>query len=552
MSSIDIKTAQQTYKAETEYEMLQKMAQAYGCRLIYKYANHYGDKLIPTDYKIIMVPGDAQEQAFLNSPLIHNAVLIYQDGNIVNECLANISTNGDTPDTLTPSSDSHFQNGSKNTSEGSCPKCGNLVGPADIFCRVCGATLQNKTTPAEIEKQPTPISQQESQVDTNPNNILSPFKATKTELDLGGNKVQRKSATTVTTVDDLKKDLREWGVGMILWGVLSLIFTKFLDPVWGIVIIILGLVNLVVMKRGMYIINGLALIFVGISNISTIFFTILNSGISSFWVAYGFMQIGWGFREIIKFAKNSWNPWKQFSTYPVGTEGSVARYAVIPIERKDIEIPSIVGRQHLDQNVDRLARLWIAEERPNRAELMIGGYHDDPRELYEIPEVCAWAKHAVNEIPVLPYFLTSTSLDRFTGWLCGPLTKDELMTNEFRERFIQTKNTIFDDAVKNPSSYFNHKGANKSTISKIYSQILANQDEVIKAGEDGHMYTAAVRDKQATQKFRKQLLGWKVATSSPRTVIIGLFIGLGVIGGITALVFSGSESYTNYYTTHFS
>jgi hypothetical protein len=93
MSSIDIRTAQATYKAGTETEMLQKMAKAHGCRLIYKYANDYGDKVTHTDYKVIMAQGDAQEQAFLNSPLIHNAVLVYLNGSIVNETLTGLSSN---------------------------------------------------------------------------------------------------------------------------------------------------------------------------------------------------------------------------------------------------------------------------------------------------------------------------------------------------------------------------------------------------------------------------------------------------------------------------
>lgn len=98
MSSIDIETARATWTAETEPEMLQKMAKAHGCRLIYKYANDYGNKVTPTDYKVIMNPGDAHEQGFLNSPLVHNAVLVYRDGSIVNESLTDSSPNREMTD----------------------------------------------------------------------------------------------------------------------------------------------------------------------------------------------------------------------------------------------------------------------------------------------------------------------------------------------------------------------------------------------------------------------------------------------------------------------
>ena len=83
VSSIDIRTARATYRAETEAEIVENMAAAHGCRLIYEHANHYGDKVTHTDYKAMMAPGDAQGQSFLNSPLVHNAVPVYFDGRIV-------------------------------------------------------------------------------------------------------------------------------------------------------------------------------------------------------------------------------------------------------------------------------------------------------------------------------------------------------------------------------------------------------------------------------------------------------------------------------------
>lgn len=85
MSSIDIQTAQTKFAGDSEAEMLSNMAKAYGCRLIYKYANDFGDKVTHTDFKIIDHPGDAQEQALFSSPYIHNLVLVYRDGEAVNE-----------------------------------------------------------------------------------------------------------------------------------------------------------------------------------------------------------------------------------------------------------------------------------------------------------------------------------------------------------------------------------------------------------------------------------------------------------------------------------
>ena len=48
------------------------MAKSTGCRLIYKYANDFGDKVEFTDYMAIMAPGDAQDQGLIDSPFVHN------------------------------------------------------------------------------------------------------------------------------------------------------------------------------------------------------------------------------------------------------------------------------------------------------------------------------------------------------------------------------------------------------------------------------------------------------------------------------------------------
>jgi hypothetical protein len=85
MSSIDIRTAKLTFKGGTESETLQAMAKAYGCRLIYKYANDFGDKVTPTDYKVVMAPGDAQDRALFSSPYAHHIVLVYQDGKVLDQ-----------------------------------------------------------------------------------------------------------------------------------------------------------------------------------------------------------------------------------------------------------------------------------------------------------------------------------------------------------------------------------------------------------------------------------------------------------------------------------
>ena len=83
MSSISISSAKSVYGGATEDEVLRNMAKT-GYRRIYKYANDFGDKVTPTDYKMIPAPGHPQEQALLSSPHVHNVKLVYDNGTVMN------------------------------------------------------------------------------------------------------------------------------------------------------------------------------------------------------------------------------------------------------------------------------------------------------------------------------------------------------------------------------------------------------------------------------------------------------------------------------------
>lgn len=123
--------------------------------------------------------------------------------------------------------------------------------------------------------------------------MLADSKAT---LDLGAHKAQLVQWFPPLTGEEVQKDLRGMGIGMIVVGVISLLLRNFLDPLWGAIIIVLGILNLVIKNRALYIVNGIALIAVGIFNILAIVTTT-----SPFWVFFGIMQIGWGISEIKKF-----------------------------------------------------------------------------------------------------------------------------------------------------------------------------------------------------------------------------------------------------------
>lgn len=95
---------------------------------------------------------------------------------------------------------------------------------------------------------------------------------------------------------DIKKELRSWGIGLIVLGVAHL-FLKALEPIWGVIIIVIGLFNLLLIRRGMFIVNGIALLLVGILNL------VAGAEAKSGWAAFGILQVIWGVQEIRKFKR---------------------------------------------------------------------------------------------------------------------------------------------------------------------------------------------------------------------------------------------------------
>ena len=103
----------------------------------------------------------------------------------------------------------------------------------------------------------------------------------------------------------LKKDLKGWGISLLAIGVLSIVFSSFLDPIWGIVLIVLGILNLLIRHRAMFIVNGLALIFIGVMNA----ISVIGAGSGfNFWLMFGVFQVVWGVQEIKKFKRYAPTP----------------------------------------------------------------------------------------------------------------------------------------------------------------------------------------------------------------------------------------------------
>ena len=117
----------------------------------------------------------------------------------------------------------------------------------------------------------------------------------------------------------MSADLKGWGVGLTIMGVLHFII-PFLSPVWGMVLIPLGILSLIVNHRGMFIAIGSGLILVGFLNIAAG----LEMG-TGFWTVFGCFQIYWGIQEIRKFSKYGKAGMKNYlSVEPESNTGEVA------------------------------------------------------------------------------------------------------------------------------------------------------------------------------------------------------------------------------------
>lgn len=95
----------------------------------------------------------------------------------------------------------------------------------------------------------------------------------------------------------IKSDIRGWGIGFIIIGIIHIV-VPVLDPVWGGLLIVLGVLELFIQRRGMYILNGLIIIGAGIGNLVT---AIAAGG--GGWAGFAGLQFLWGVNEFRKFFK---------------------------------------------------------------------------------------------------------------------------------------------------------------------------------------------------------------------------------------------------------
>jgi DNA-directed RNA polymerase subunit M/transcription elongation factor TFIIS len=111
-----------------------------------------------------------------------------------------------------------------------------------------------------------------------------------------------KKATKGKESPELRKQLRNWGLGLVLMGGASIYLKEHLHPmwIWGAVLIGVGAFTFILQQRIMFMVIGTILIFVGAMNIMST----MDAGFTP-WMAVGAIQMFFGVREMRNYMKQS-------------------------------------------------------------------------------------------------------------------------------------------------------------------------------------------------------------------------------------------------------
>lgn len=123
-----------------------------------------------------------------------------------------------------------------------------------------------------------------------------------------------------------------------------------------------------------------------------------------------------------------------------------------------------------------IAASCVKEGRLHKITLTISGYDSDPRELYEIPEVCTWARDTFKALTSLWFFLDDDSRDRFIGWLCGPFTHKDIQSSDFIQQLNNKRMECAVTSFAAASDFLERNGASKEMISNFYFQAMNKLD----------------------------------------------------------------------------
>ena len=203
--------------------------------------------------------------------------------------------------------------------------------------------------------------------------------------------------------------------------------------------------------------------------------------------------------ELLTEERAAMPPSEDAGVAPMNTTQDAEKRAktVVPIERDAVEHPSDVTRDNFERLVGGFAAMCVREGRLHKITLTISGYDSDPRELYEVPDVCAWARDTFKSLPSLWFFLDDDSQYAFSGWLCGPVARRDIQSRDFLQRLDNKRMECAGASIAASSGFLERAGASKVMVSNFYLQ------ENRRAG------------KRKTMNFLHKLFGRKQKTGTP-------------------------------------
>ena len=96
-------------------------------------------------------------------------------------------------------------------------------------------------------------------------------------------------------LEKMKSELKKWGFGLIGYGALHIVLASVLEPIGGVILIIVGICNFLIPHRSLFLVNGFAIIAAAVFNIIA-----MKTG-SGIVVMLLVIQFVWGIFEIRKF-----------------------------------------------------------------------------------------------------------------------------------------------------------------------------------------------------------------------------------------------------------
>lgn len=93
----------------------------------------------------------------------------------------------------------------------------------------------------------------------------------------------------------MRRDLRGGGVWLMLCGVVQVVLSSFLDPAWGMILLVVGALIVLVPIRAMYLVVALGMLISALANL-------LGDEIDGF-TFLGMLQVYWTWQQVRSFRK---------------------------------------------------------------------------------------------------------------------------------------------------------------------------------------------------------------------------------------------------------